>query len=311
MTIETELDVRPDNDVSNDWLDRGVEDYVRIRCRGRTMLPGGTKITVESRKHGSIPRDMPERIDAAYRKLQDAVKNDIRFLGASAVKVEIEDRRGEDGGDLDHVREQLLSQSHGDAVAVFALIDRLADAGDRLSWSKHPKLGIRGSVTGTAPRICRTASGPDFEIDDADWETEGDADCLCVLAVNHELASTAADDERGNGPSVHYAPMPEARRLAAGAKTAEAAPAEFTFETAPWGLLAAASDEADVDDWIDDNLPNASSTEIRQMRSTYWSIRSWLEMKLAPQFAETVYMDAPGSLPMPDGADGDATAQEA
>ena len=311
MTIETELDVRPDKDVSNGWLDRRVEDYVRIRCRGRTVLSGGTKITVESREHGSIPRDMPDRIDAAYRKLQEAVKNDIRFLGAGRVEVDVEDRKSEDDGDLDHVREQLLSQSHGDAAAVFALIDQLADAGDKISWSKHPKLGIRGSVTGTAPRVCRTASGPDFEIDDAEWETEGDHDCLCVLAVNHELASTATDDTHGNRPSVHYAPMPEARRLAAGAKTAEAAPAEFTFETAPWGLLVAASDEADIADWIDDNLPNATSTEIRQMRSTYWSIRSWLEMKLAPQCAETVYMDAPGNLPMPDGADADDAAQGA
>ena len=136
-------------------------------------------------------------------------------------------------------------------------------------------------------------------------------DCLCVLAANRELHSTATDDERGTRPNVHYQPMSEARRLAAGVEKADAAPAEFTVETAPWGLLAAASDEADVDEWINDYLPNATEAENQQMRSTYWSIRCWLEMKLAPQFAETVYMDAPGSLPMPGEPDGGTATQGA
>ena len=168
MTIETERSVQPDTDVCNDWLDRGVEDYVRIRCRGRAVLPGGTKLTVESREHGTIPGDMPERIEAAYRRLQDAVKKDLQILGSHALEVEVEEKKRENGGDLDHVREHLLNQSHGDAPKVFALIDELAEAGEAVLWSKHPKLGVRGNVTATPPRVCRTASGPEFEIDDAE-----------------------------------------------------------------------------------------------------------------------------------------------
>ena len=300
MKIQTELQREPDNHTPNLWKDHGIEDCIRIKCRGSVKLPGGTKVAIESREHRGIPKSMPERIDAAYRRLRETVLDDLRFVARNPKALELNDRTTEPGDDLDTIRTTLVMQSHGQAAEVFAYIDRL-DAKSRSSgivWTKHPGLGIRGSVTETPPRICREARGASFEIDKAEWDSDGELDCLCVLGMGHEINETAKGSDLETS-SVHHQPMAEARRLAANAETEDDAPKEFTMDTAPWGLLVAASDYADWKEWINDYIPEATDEEIEQLRMTYWSIKSWLEMKLTPMFAETIYNDSPGDIPFP------------
>ena len=236
MKIQTKIQREPDNRTTNLWDDHGIEDCIRIKCRGSVRLPGGTKIAIESREHRGIPKSMPERIDAAYRRLQKTVLDDLRFVAKDPAVLELNDQTTEPDDDLDAVRTTLVIQSHGQTAEVFAYIDRL-DAKSRTSgivWTKHPGLGIRGSVTETPPRICREARGASFKIDKAEWDSDGELDCLCVLGMGHEINETAKESDLETS-TVHHQPMAEARRLAANAENEDDAPKKFTMDTAPWG----------------------------------------------------------------------------
>ena len=303
MKVHTELVREPDDRRSNLWEDHGVEECIRIRCRGSAQLPGGTKIRIESREHGAIPKNMPMRIHAAYRRLRESVLDDLRLIARTNAPIELNEKTtdADETGDLDNVRKTLVAQSHGQAAEVFAFIDRLAaksnDTG--IMWAKHPRLGIRGSVTGTPPRISQEARGASFKLDKADWDSDGELDCLCVLGMGHEIDDTNKDADLDTG-TVHHRPMAEARRRAANAENEGDAPKEFTMDTAPWGLLVAASDDTSLNEWITDYRREATDGEIEQLTTTYRSIKSWLQIKLAPLFAETIYVDSPGDTPFPE-----------
>ena len=314
MRIKTELVQKPDKRGDSGWNDHGIKETVRVRCRGSIQLPGGTTVSIKSREHVGIPKNMPERIDAAYRRLRSRVHDDLRLIVRRNEQLEMEDDAGTPDGVLDEVRETLVKQSCGCTAEVFAFIDRLAETGNAL-WARYPGMGVRGSLTGKPPRVYRETRGPDFENDSSEWRADGEIDCLCVLAVNYEAQhaerlgrldivdrdrdrAQRTDDEI-TGSDVHYKPMEEALRLAADIPEGADPPEEFTMDTAPWGLLVVASDDADATDWINENLKDASEDEARKLTTTYWSIKNWLMLKLNPVSAETVYIDAPADAAPP------------
>ena len=246
MKIQTELQRAPDNHTTNLWEDHGIKDCIRIRCLGSVRLPGGTMVSIKSREHIGIPKSMPERIDAAYRRLRENVLKDLRFSTRNNKGVELEEKNTAPDADLDTVRQTLVTQCHGEAAEVFAFIDRLAGESNGIIWAKHPGLGIRGSVTGTPPRIFQETRGASFELTKPEWNSDGELDCLCVVAVNQKVNDTDKKDDL-QPSSVHHQPMAEARRLAANTEDDKDTPTAFTMDTSPWGLLVAASDNADME----------------------------------------------------------------
>ena len=299
MKIQTELEQKPHNRTTSLWKDYGIEDCIRIRCRGSVRLPGGTMVSIKSREHIGIPKNMRERIEAAYQRLRENVLNDLRFSTRNNKGVELDEKNTAPDGELDSVRKTLVMQSHGQAAEVFAFIDRLAEEHSGITWAKHPGLGIRGSVTGTPPRIFQETQGASFELSQPEWDSDGELDCLCVLAMNRAVNDTDKEDDLKRD-IVHHEPMVEARRLAANAEDEKDTPTAFTMDTSPWGLLVAASDNANIAEWINDYHGKATKEEVEQLTTTYWSIKSWLQLKLAPVFAETIYVDSPGDIPCPE-----------
>ena len=252
---------------------------VSVQSTAELQLDDGCTVEISTPAHRGVPAGAPERIEEIEREQMLMLSNILKRLrltqpgrtpsGAGTPEVQAGETATARTG-----RERLLAETCPGTEKVLDLIDELATGG--LEWAWHPVLGIRGRTDGERPEVERCHGARSLA-----W---GDG-TLCPLAAAIETrvdGTTETPDRRNALEATVGAPMETARAEFARANGLDEAPATFTMESAAWGLLVLASDEASLDAWIADQEIDATSEQREMLVKTLNLIKGTMLETLVP-----------------------------
>ena len=242
-------------------------NQVSVACAATVQLDNGCTVTVETPVHRAIPETDENRIAEVHTSQRRTVEAVLDTLNLPA-----DDPRPEKVRTNARWSEILTGACPG-TDNVFELIDALAEL-KAVAWAFDPALGFRGSFKGRTPELKRSGRRGGWE-----WLLDGEPDCLCPVAA---IVEADSESEYDTAMTVNRDPMLEARRVFAQKAGYTFVPQNFTMESAPWGMLVLASDSANLDEWVDEYMPDLSKADRERLEKTRTAITTYLYVKLNP-----------------------------
>lgn len=282
-----------------EWVDRTrltgeekrSEERWGVHAIAQCSWPDGTKAKFESPGRLGV---RPGRRAAVADTEADKLRRMLASLGI-ATPAKNAESLGEtttpSAEKHDAERATLLKGTLPNTEEVFNLIDALAST-DGIWWSYSPRRGLRGSVTGTAPRLGQAFQDASGMRREARWIDDGSYGCLCPLALAAEADTelTEADLEE-----IHLSAHETARARAAanGHDTAEEIEEHFNSGNAAWGLLVPVSDECPLEEWAAEHLDEPTRTDMERVTRTYKALSSYARSRLRPRRPRVMDYDDP------------------
>lgn len=274
---------------------QGELGEVSIQSKAEVQLHDGCIVEIATPEHKGVAADATDRIEEIEHQQQRTLSRVLGRLKLSQPE-QMSDVGGAKGGGASATataraaRDGLLAGTCAGTADVLDLIDELAKAD--FGWGWHPVLGMRGRVDGLRPE---TESMPGEAA--ARW-----ADGLvCPLAAAIEQRIDGRYESLEDRARVEAAmddPMAAARREFARVHDLEEAPTRFTMQSAAWGLLVLASDQAKLDEWIADQEISPTAEERETLVKTLQLITASVIETLQPGSPRvTIREPAPTAAP--------------
>ena len=256
-------------------------DIVNIETTATVQMNDGCTVTLTSPAHRKVPHDNSQRIEQIHAaqtrtiaRLLDRLDDNLPG-GAARTLTEAEKAaaRDADGGDRAD-RGAVLEGTAPGTEDVFDLIDELRTAPIR--WAADPARGIRGSLNSPPPELQRIDGRYALA-----WAWNPEALCPLAAAIATRTAGADEDGDPEHGAdTAQNDPMGAARREYSRVNGLAETPGRFTMESAAWAMLVRASDNARIEEWIDDQDMEVTDDEIETLSRTLEAITTWLNQRL-------------------------------
>ena len=290
------LELRTERWIENDTAPRQLQTMeIRATATIHRGVDSGNTV-VKSAGTTGVPAENTAEVERTEREELAAVCELLEEAGIDRTLIEYTILENETKrtrtADTDAMREETLTGTLSQTRQVLQAIDKLAESGWK--WSRHPKLGVRGSCRGRAPRVKvargRNTTGRTW-IGEAKWLNDGTPGCLCPLAAV-QGTGRGTDDEKW--AKAHNEPLQTALNEFLKTRAEEPYPATedkaieeaFDLEAAPWALLVLIADNSDVETWRNDELGPLTGREIELFERSRKAISDWMETRLRPARAD-------------------------